>query len=144
MSLASELLALQQRQGQKPPQQGQPQLQQSWVQDLINSKNQAGGERLKRKPIGFDFKRDPFDPSSYYKQLGQYRDISTAATAVVQQEAQNRAEAARQRDLEEAQNAARGAGGPFGAVAGNAVVNLSKKYNLKRMNKNYQIHQGLT
>ena len=68
-----------------------PVQQQSWVKDLISQRYQPKTERLKRTPIGFNFQRDPFDPSSYYKQLGSYRDISRAATEVTNIQAQNRA-----------------------------------------------------
>lgn len=89
---------------QNQPQQG------SWVQDLINAHadSQTGG-RIKRTPIGFNFQRDTFDPSSYYTQLGQIKGISSAATQVVQTEAANKkaqeeaaAEAARQAQINEA------------------------------------------
>jgi hypothetical protein len=99
MPLTDELLGL-----QKPEEQQQP----NWVQQLIAERYQPKSERLKRTPIGFEFKRDPFDPSSYYKQLGQFRDISTAATQVVKQEAANREEAAREREAIDFQNALRG------------------------------------
>lgn len=98
MPLTNDLLAMQ---GNQPQQEEQS----NWVKDLIAQRYQPKSERLKRSPIGFDFKRDPFDPSSYYKQLGQYRDISTAATAVVKQEAANRDEAAREREAAENQSA---------------------------------------
>jgi hypothetical protein len=126
MPLSADILAMQQQQQNQPQQAPQ---QPSWIQELISQRYQPQTEREKRKPIGFDFKRDPFDPSSYYKQLGQYRDISIAATAVVKQEAANREEAAREREqsaLQEALN-----GNQFGAVAGSAVVNASKLYKLK-------------
>jgi hypothetical protein len=130
MPLSQQLLALQQQQHQPNPLQQEQQPAQSWVQDLISSRTGTGTERQKRKPIGFEFKRDPFDPSSYYKQLGQYRDISTAATAVAQQEAANREEASRARDQAALQEALGSIGSP-GAAVGNAIVNASKKYNLK-------------
>lgn len=63
----------------------------AWVQDLINAHavSQTGG-RLKREPIGFNFKRDPFDPSSYYDSLGQIKGISTAGTEVQRQMTANK------------------------------------------------------
>jgi hypothetical protein len=127
VALTQQLLAIQQQQ-QNQPQQEQP--QPSWVQDLISQHQQPGTERQKRKPVGFDFKRDPFDPSSYYKQLGQYRDISTAATAVVQQEAANRAQHEQEISQAQIQDALNSIGSP-GAALGGAVANASKKYNLK-------------
>lgn len=68
----------------------------SWVQELI-TKRSGGDPRKKRNPVGFDFTREPFDPSSYYKSLGMFRDVSRAATNVVKQEAINREEAERER-----------------------------------------------
>lgn len=72
----------------------------SWVKDLIAQRYQPKTERLKRTPQGFDFKREPFDPSSYYKQLGLNRDISRAATTVTQQEAINKENSERQKAAE--------------------------------------------
>jgi len=48
----------------------EPQKQDSWVKELIDKRYQPKTERLKRAPIGFNFSRDPFDPSSYYRALG--------------------------------------------------------------------------
>lgn len=89
MGLIDEILnknkpqVLQQAPVQQPP-------QNSWVQDLVARRYQPQQERVKRAPVGFDFKRDPFDPSSYYKQLGSFRDISRAATEVTKQEQYNK------------------------------------------------------
>lgn len=121
MPLSEELLALQQ----------QPQ-EQSWIKDLIAQRYQPKTERLKRTPVGFNFNRDPFDPSSYYKQLGQYRDISTAATAVVKQEAANREAAEREREQAANQaaieEALRGIN-PWSSASG-SDVNVSRNYKL--------------
>lgn len=108
MAITDELLKLQQkRDEEKPilPVQQPPVAQNSWVQDLINSRYQPQSERLKRTPVGFNFTRDPFDPSSYYKQLGLYKDISRAATNVTQVEAANRQAAAQQAILDANQKA---------------------------------------
>jgi hypothetical protein len=64
--------------------------QNTWVKDLIDKRFQPQQERVKRTPVGFNFVRDPFDPSSYYNQLGSYRDISRAATEVVKQQSFNK------------------------------------------------------
>jgi hypothetical protein len=88
MSVANSLLALANKQPEDDPVAAAP--QPSWVQSLIDKRYQPNTERLKRTPVGFDFKRDPFDPSSYYKQLGSYRDISRLATNVTNQEAANK------------------------------------------------------
>lgn len=126
MPLTDDLLRL-----QKPEEQQQP----NWVQQLIAERYQPKSERLKRTPIGFDFKRDPFDPSSYYKQLGQYRDISTAATAVVKQEAANREEAAREREAAEFQNALRGVNPNF-TYSNVKTSSGSHNYGLKGVSSN--------
>lgn len=122
MGLAEELL---QQQDRKPE-------QSSWIKDLISQRYQPKTERLKRSPVGFDFKRDPFDPSTYYKQLGSYRDISKAATGVVLQEASNRKaaeeEAQRKADLEAQQRAL---GGVSASFTYSSVGGTSKKYGLK-------------
>lgn len=113
-----------------------PEQQASWIKDLINSRYQPQEERKKRTPVGFDFKRDPFDPSSYYRQLGSFRDISRGATQVTQQEVANREERERQKTWEEAQNALRGINPNFtydGPVAGGGV---SRKYGLKKVTPN--------
>lgn len=73
----------------------------SWVNDLLNRR--FGGQqdpRLKRKPVGFDFNREPFDPSSYYRAMGTYRDISRAATSVTLQEVANRENTERQKQFD--------------------------------------------
>lgn len=79
--------------------------QSSWVKDLIDKRYQPQQGRVKRTPIGFDFKRDPFDPSSYYKQLGTLRDISRSATEVTKQEVYNRNAAQLAREQAASQNA---------------------------------------
>lgn len=115
--------------------------QSSWVSDLINKRTEAG-PRLKRSPVGFQFERDPFDPSSYYRALGTFKDISRGATAVSTQEANNRQQA--QYDRESAQNQRdvldrmngvdpnfTGAGGYVYDKSG-----LSRKYGLKGISVN--------
>lgn len=77
--------------------------QPAWIKELIDRRYQPENKRVIRKPVGFDFTREPFDPSSYYKALGTFRDISRAATNVVRQEVVNREEAERQREYEENQ-----------------------------------------
>lgn len=91
MSVLEELL------GKSAPV-AQLQPQNSWIQDLIKSRYQPQQGRVKRTPVGFNFTREPFDPSSYYKSLGLVKNISNAATATVQQEAVNREIAAREAD----------------------------------------------
>ena len=134
MALTDDLLALQNDQPQ-----GQ---QSSWVKDLIAQRYQPKTERLKRTPIGFDFKRDPFDPSSYYKQLGQFKDISRAATQVTNQEVANKEEAQRQREFEQSQqdmmNALKGVNPNFTYTNGSVTPNgsTSHKYHLKGVSAN--------
>lgn len=60
----------------------------SWVSDLI-ANHSAQAPRVDYKPIGFDFQREPFDPTSYYNQIGTMKDISRMATQVTQTEAAN-------------------------------------------------------
>lgn len=126
MAITDSLLGLDKEQ--------QPQAQNAWIKDLIDKRYQPKTERLKRSPVGFEFKRDPFDPSSYYKDLGTFRDISRAATNVTNQEVANRDEAERQRQFDENQSAINDALGGVGAkftydTSQNAGV--SHKYKLK-------------
>ncbi len=62
----------------------------NWVADLVNSKYKS--EEYKRKtPVGYNFTREPFDPSSYYRSLELTKDASVAATEVQQVMNANRA-----------------------------------------------------
>jgi hypothetical protein len=74
------------------------QSQNSWIQDLIKSKYQPQQGRIKRAPVGFNFTREPFDPSSYYKSLDLIKNSSNLATVTAQQEAFNRESAAQAAD----------------------------------------------
>jgi hypothetical protein len=128
--------------------QPQEQPQNSWVSNLIDKRYQPKTERLKRSPVGFEFKRDPFDPSSYYKQLGTFRDISRLATQVTNQEVANHEEAEREKEYKANQAALQQAlqgvnakfinndtpsiGSALGAVAGG----VSRKYHLKSITSN--------
>jgi len=96
--------------------------QSSWVSDLIANHQQPGTERLKRSPVGFDFKRNPFDPSSYYTQLKMLNGISKSATTVALQEAANRDTAAR--EAASKQDAA-AAGAALGGVNANFIYSGS-------------------
>jgi hypothetical protein len=115
----------------------QPNLQQpSWIKDLIDKRYQPQTERLKRNPVGFNFEREPFDPSSYYKQLGTFRDISRLATDVTRQEAANRqqAELERQQAANQAAiNNSMGGIDPRFTYDGGGV---SRKYGLKGVSPN--------
>ncbi len=114
MSLIEDLLKQQQQ---------EPVAQQSnWVQNLIDQRYQPKTERLKRAPVGFDFKREPFDPSSFYKSLELNKAISTAATDVVNVQMANRQAKEQQVDFEKALRGVHPnfTGGGFGEVAGNA------------------------
>lgn len=110
----------------------------SWVKDLIDKRYQPKTERLKRNPVGFDFKRDPFDPSSYYKALGQYRDISRAATNVTRQEAANRETARREAEAAASQKALLDALGGVNAefTYDETTDGKSRKYGLKGVTRN--------
>lgn len=124
MAITDEIIALQQKQQTEQPS--------SWIKDLIDKRYQPKTERLKRTPVGFNFKREPFDPSSYYKSIGLLNDISEAATGVTMQEVRNRQEAERQRALEESQNALRGVNPNF-IYDGTGT---SRKYKLKGVSPN--------
>ncbi len=72
--------------------QAQPVAQSSWIKDLIDTRYSPQEEREIRKPIGFSFNREPFDPSSYYNQLNTQKNINVAGTNVVKQLMANKAE----------------------------------------------------
>lgn len=105
----------------------------SWVQDLIAQRYQPKTERLKREPVGFSFKRDPFDPSSYYKALGQYKDIAKLATNVTLQEAENKKQSEMQAAYDASQKAMQDAlkGVNPNYTYSGAGSGSSKHYNLK-------------
>lgn len=132
MAITDDLLAL--REKEQPVAQPAP-----WIKDLIDKRYQPKTERLKRSPVGFEFKRDPFDPSSYYKQLGSFRDISVLATNVTRQEAANRAQAEQERANAEALNAIKGLNPKFtysdghdhGSGETGSFSGKSRKYGLK-------------
>jgi hypothetical protein len=139
VTILDELNAILQKQRPQQTQQTpefQAPPQNSWVSDLIAQYQQPGTERIKRSPVGFQFKRDPFDPSSYYNQLGQIKNISAAATNVVKQEVAFK-QAARQKAELDAQNAAvqnalRGINPQFtGGTVTPYTGNMSKHYKLK-------------
>lgn len=115
--------------------------QPAWIKELIDRRYQPQNKRIKRTPVGFDFTREPFDPSSYYKSLGTFRDISRAATNVVRQEVLNREEADRQREYEENQrrlNEAIGGVNPqftYDDTSG-GYTGKSRKYGLKGISSN--------
>ena len=77
------------------------------MKELIDKRQQPKTERLKRNPVGFNFEREPFDPSSYYKSLNYLGGISRGATNVTKQEVANREASQRQRELEANQAAMR-------------------------------------
>lgn len=108
----------------------------SWVKDLIDKRYQPQLDRKKYQPQGFDFKRDPFDPSSYYKQVGSLRDISRGATGVVNQEQTNKINSERQKAYEEAQNALKGVTPEFTYDPSFNPKGTSRKYGLQRVTPN--------
>lgn len=119
----------------------QPQ-QQSWISNLLNQHYGAQQERVKRQPVGFNFTREPFDPSSYYKALGSFRDISRNATGVVMQEVANKEQADAQRAYEENQAALNNAIGginpkfTYDDTGGGNFTGKSRKYGLKSVSGN--------
>src|SRR5882724_1370710 len=107
----------------------QPQAQQSWVADLIANHSAAGNARIKRTPVGFDFKSIHFDPSSYYRALGTFRDVSRLATTVTETEAANRQQAELERQQAADKAAANSA---LGGISANFTYDgVSRKYHLK-------------
>jgi hypothetical protein len=117
--------------------------QSSWVKDLIDKRYQPQVDRVERQPVGFTFKRDPFDPSSYYKQTGSLRDISRGATGVVTQEAANKKNEEAKKAYEASQKAIQGISPRF--TGGDPTNNLdlqfsptgkSRKYGLKGVTPN--------
>lgn len=74
--------------------------QPSWVAELLNRYNK-GERRVGYDPVGFEFERAPFDPSSYYQQLGIFKDISRAGTRGVQQRALNEERARQEAEMAE-------------------------------------------
>lgn len=125
MALIDEIMRQQQEQQQPPVANTSPNTQPSWVQNLIDQRYQSKTERLKRSPISFNFTREPFDPSSYYNQLGTLKNISRAATTISQQESTNRDAARALADQQAAKNAVAGIGSSFGSSVGNAIGKAS-------------------
>lgn len=115
----------------------QPQQQSTWVQDLIKQVYKPEEEQFQQKqPIGFNFKRDPFDSTSYYKQLGTNEGINTAASNVVYQVAANKKAAEQQRLLEEQQKALQGINPQFTYDSNFTPNGKSRKYGLKSITPN--------
>ncbi len=125
MSITSMLLQNKNQEEEETP---APPQQSGWVNDLINRRYQNKTERIKRTPIGFQFNRDPFDPSSYYRQLGTFRQISDNATRVVQTEVMNREQAEYERNA---------AGASVGGINPKFTYDgKSRKYGLKNVSSN--------
>ena len=119
---------------QAPESVADPPQQSSWIKDLIDKRYQPKTERLKREPIGFEFKRDPFDPSSYYNDLKTFGDISRGATNVNNQEIANRQAMEQQKALAASQRALGGVHPNFtsaGYSVGSALAGANRKYGLK-------------
>jgi hypothetical protein len=114
---------------EEPQQQAQPLQRPSWVQDLID-KRSSSDPRLKRTPVGFNFSRDPFDPSSYYRQQGTFRSISQAATNVTRQEVENRQQREMQAAYEKSQ-----------AQMQNSLGNVNPNFTYNGPSFNGQNHQ---
>jgi hypothetical protein len=130
VGITDNLLALRKEQEQARVQTEQP--PDSWVKDLIDKRYQPQREKVKRTPLGFEFKRDPFDPSSYYKQVGSLRDISRGATGVTLTEQANRINTERQKAYEESQQALQGVNPNFTFT----TDGVSRKYKLKGVTAN--------
>lgn len=62
----------------------------SWVSELIKRYTEDKDQRyVRRKPIGFEYERDPFDPSGYYRELTNVKEISRAGTSLLNQRLAN-------------------------------------------------------
>jgi len=105
----------------------------SWVQNLINQRSNSNQGKIDRTPIGFNFKRDPFDPSSYYNQLGQIKNISQSATVLSQIMATNHADKLAQINQEALEKALKGVNPQF--TSGNTNAGASTHYKLKGIAK---------
>jgi hypothetical protein len=135
VAIIDELAKLNPINQQSVQQQPQEQ-QQSWVQDLISNRYSNRAAKVTKNPIGFQFNRNPFDPSSYYNQLNDYKSISKAATAVTLQEAANH-------QASVAAQLASSTQGAIGQAVGGITANftysnggISRKYHLSRVSSN--------
>jgi murein DD-endopeptidase MepM/ murein hydrolase activator NlpD len=58
----------------------------SWVSQLINRFSEEDEQRyLRPKPMQFQVERAPFDPTSFYRDIGKIRETSRGATQVLNQ-----------------------------------------------------------
>lgn len=75
-----------------------------WIEALLDrTKSPRDPEVNPRyQPIGFDYEREPFDPSSYYTELGTLSQLSRSGTKVLQQRIQNQKLIELQRQQQEA------------------------------------------
>ncbi len=132
MAITDDILAMRREQELAQQEKQGP----AWIKELIDRRYQPQNERIRRNPVGFEFKRDPFDPSSYYKQVNTTREISQGATGVVMQEVANRQNTEAQRAWEEAQRALGGVNPNF-TGGGNYTPNgKSRQYGLKGVTSN--------
>lgn len=116
---------------------GREQNPSTWVQDLITRVYQPEDQQFQHKvPVGFEFKREAFDPSSYYKQLNANEAIGTAASNVVYQELANKRAAEQQKLLDEQQKALQGVNPNFTYDDNYKPNSSSKKYGLKGVTTN--------
>lgn len=79
--------------------------QPNWIQQTLD---RYAEKDIPRQAPSFDFNRDPYDPSSYYRDIGLFRDISRKATEVQNIRNVNRREAERKAELARLQNARQG------------------------------------
>lgn len=128
----NQLLAQNQKQDTQTLMAQQP--QQSWVQNMIAQRQTSNEGKAARTPMSFNFQRDPFDPSSYYNQLGQIKSISTAATAVANIMAQNHANKLAQAQQDILNNALQGINPNF-TYDPSLGKNLARHYKLRGVAK---------
>lgn len=114
--------------------------QPNWVKDLVDKRYQPQTERLKRSPVGFNFTREPFDPSSYYRSLEIGKNINVAATNVTKQMAQNHADKEAQAQFDANQKAIlKNIGGIDPKFTYSSVGGTSSKFNTSGVSKKYKL-----
>lgn len=134
MGITDSILAIQEEQKKQ---------QTPWIQELIANRQQPQQQKKQYTPVGFQFQREPFDPSSYYRALGTFRDVSRLATEATKNQIayqlnqQREAEYAANQDA--LQRALGGVGANFntiGSSVGNLAGGISRKYGLKSITSN--------
>lgn len=77
----------------------------SWVSELISRYSSLQEQQKpdlsykRRQPLQFDVRRPAFDPSDYYRELQQFKDLSRLSTTITQQQAVNTAIQEREKEI---------------------------------------------